>query len=251
MADKRPATPTRNPRVIIALGRGRTGKTVFLSWRAETAERDIPLRIIDADLNNPVLSQRYPGVDVPSGVDDDRRIWLEKQIGDLMAAASTDARHDMLLDLGGGDLLVKQWGSDLGLASLLEESGVDVVAVHMLGPDKADLAYLEDVESRNLFCPKRTALILNRGLVSPGRSAAEAFREVLASSVVKRVRDRGGRVAFMPPLSCMAAVERHDLKFREAGQAHAKLGPFDPIRVRRWLDVDMPAMRAELGDWIG
>ena len=243
--------PERNPQIVVTLGRGRTGKTVFLSWLAETAARDIPLRIIDADLNNPVLSKRFPDAVKSKGVDDERRIWLEAQFIQQMEAASTPGRFDVLLDLGGGDILMKRWEAELALADMLAGSSIEPIAVHMLGTDLADLSFLEDVEKRKLFCPPKTILILNRGLINPSRAAAEAFGEVMESDVVKHVLGRGGRIAVMPHLLCMEDVEKHGLRFAEAQDVTSPIrNPFNRVRVRRWLTVEMEEMRAGLGGWI-
>lgn len=241
--------PPRNPRLIVALGRGRTGKTVFLSWLLETARRDLPLRIIDADVNNPVLSQRYPEAVVPTGMGEARREWLEEQLEAQMATRDTDERHDILLDLGGGDLLVKHWGAELALASTLEQSGIDVIAVHMLGPDKADLAYLEDLETHGIFCPQRTVLLMNSGLIGAGRDPGVEFADVVKSSVVQRVKARGGKLKFMPPLTCMNDMERCEMTFQAAALNGKGLRLFNRTRLHQWLIRSMPPMASVFSEW--
>ena len=241
----------RKPRLIVTLGRGRTGKTVFLSWLREIADPSFPVRIIDADVNNPVLSERFSDVAKPRGMDDDRRNWLEDQFEEQVNAAAGPDRYDVLLDLGGGDLLIKRWGAELQLADLFASAEIDPVAIHMLGSDPADLAYLEDIEGRKLFCPERTILVLNQGLIPPSRSAGEAFADILNSEVVKAVISRGGRVVVMPRLACMEYVWKLKVPFQQAQDPYNGIRLFDRLRVRYWLNTEMEEMRTELGGWIG
>lgn len=250
---ERPAQ--RRPRMVVALGRGKVGKSVFLTWLAESSARACPLRIVDADPNNPVLVTRFPDAVAPEGEGpEERRMWLEREFERLIERAGTAEQEDMLLDVGGNDQLLKRMGGEMKLADLLIENGVDPVAVHIVGPDEADLRYLEDVENRGLFCPPMTVLVLNEGLVSSGRDPLKVYETTLSSDVVRKVTSpaRGGKLVFMPELACLREIEA---KGCTPGRAMTEwrainLGLFNHTRVNRWMREQMPAMRAELEGWL-
>jgi hypothetical protein len=253
-ADQTVDVVERRPILVIASGRGKTGKSAILSYIATTRRRTRPLRIIDADPKNASLSARLPEADTPPAIGEDRRIWIEQQFDKLVADAGTEHEHDMLLDLGGGDLLLKQWGHQIDLSSALIEEGVEPVLIHMLGPDDADLSHLADVETGRVFAPPRTIVVMNAGLVPPTQSAREAFKRIAGSALVQSVQNRGGRVVVMPSLDCMRELEQAGLSFAdvlaEGSDASRKLGFANMRRVRRWLREDMPAMHAKIADWL-
>jgi len=51
-------------------------------------------------------------------------------------------RFSLLLDLGGGDLLLRQLAREIGLVTFLARHAIRPVAIHFLGPDRDALAYL-------------------------------------------------------------------------------------------------------------
>ena len=250
-AEPIPTPTSRNPRLIVTLGRQRTGKTLLAQWYAETSPRDLPLRILDADQGEQVLSDRMPNAEASPRADDDRRNWLEAEIEKQMTAAASDKPYDVLLDPGGNDPQVKRWGAEMGLVDMLQSGGIDVIAIHLLGPDVADLNYMKEIETGNLFCPKKTIVILNKALVSPGQSPRIAFAEVADSDTVKGVEARGGRVVTMEALTDMPTLEKRRLKFMDVIEGKAKVQPFTVARTRHWLNGPMAALRGELADWIG
>jgi hypothetical protein len=243
----------RRPIAVIVSGRGKTGKSLFAWWLAGTSTGQAPLKIVDADPKNQSLANRCSSAEVPPGLGDDRRYWIEAQFDRLIADAGTPKQHDLLLDLGGGDLFLRRWGHEIDLASMLIDEGVDPVLVHMLGPDEADVSHLADVETGGIFAPPRTVVVLNAGLVPPNRSVATAFEKVLTCSAVQSVLGRGGKLVHMPALlDCMAEFESSGLPFDQVGGALARnaLGAINNRRVSRWLRQDMPAFRAAFGDWL-
>lgn len=257
MPDKRPAPTPRNPRLIVLLGRQRTGKTLLAQWYAETTTRDLPLRILDADQGEQVLSDRLEEAVPSPRADDDRRAWLEAEIEKQVTAAATEP-YDVLLDPGGSDPQMKRWGVQLDMVDMLQSAGVDVVAIHLLGPDVADLAYMKDIEEGNLFCPLRTIVLFNKALVSAGQTPQSAFAEVVKSDPVKRIMKRGGRVLgrddkplSIEPLRDMPFIEANKLKLLDVINRRGAAPLFVVARTRTWLNGPMAALRAELGDWIG
>jgi hypothetical protein len=255
VAEMESQTTAVRPRLVVALGRGRTGKSTFLRYVAETSSRTRPLRILDADPNNQTLCKHFPDAERPDIVDGaERHGWVESQIERMVLAAAGEGDvHDALLDLGGGDRLMKRLGKEVGLVPALEEAGVDVTAVHMIGPHDADLTFLDEVETSGLFSPRRVLVILNGGLAGD-RSVAKAFGSVTTSPVLEKIGSaaRGGRIMVMPPLACMSVLEEKDapsFAWCLTDEGRRAVGIFNAQRVRTWLD-GMSQLRAECGNWL-
>jgi hypothetical protein len=206
--------------------------------------------VVDADPKNSSLANRHPDVEIPSGIGEDRRISIEAKFDRLASDAGTPRQHDMLLDLGGGDLLLKRWGHDVALAGSLTEAGVDPVLIHLLGPDDQDLAHVSDVEAGQVFSPPRTILAVNYGLVATA-SLSEAFAKAQSSEVVKSIVKRGGKLVFMPRLDCLSAMENAGVTFLDARKGTlSNLKLLDRIRVNRWVREDMPKMLDPVRNWL-
>jgi hypothetical protein len=240
----------RRPRLVIASGRGRTGKSTLLSYLAATCSQRYPLVVVDADPKNSSLANRHPDAQVPSGIGEDRRVSIEAKFDQLASDAGTTRQHDMFMDLGGGDLLLKRWGHDVALAESLIEAGVDPVLIHLLGPSEQDLAHVQDLESGHAFAPPWTILVVNYGLVATAEPS-EAFAKAKTSKVVESIVERGGRLVFMPRLDCLAQMEEAGVTFSDARKGNlSKLKLLDRIRVNRWVREDMPKMLDPVRDWL-
>jgi hypothetical protein len=239
------------PKLVLALGRGKTGKSTFIRWAAETAlERGAEPVIADADRTNATLAAFFENVTRPeSPEDEDVRLWLNDFVD-----RQIDTRFSAFLDLGGGDLILKTWARDLELAPFLEHHGVVPVAVHFLGCDLDDLSYLRDIEESAGFRPRQTVIVLNEGLVPIGRVARTAFGPIIDHEVFRKVLDRGAVVARMPRLACMHEIERRRLSFAdaEAGRVKAaqdRIGPVNRQLIAIWRR-EMASAFAKIGQWM-
>jgi hypothetical protein len=67
------------------------------------------------------------------------------------------------------------------VAPLAEALEIGQAIVAGGGPDRDDLAYLRDLEEKQLFASEVTILLLNQALVPAGRLASAAFQPVLDS----------------------------------------------------------------------
>jgi len=239
------------PVLALALGRGKTGKSTFVRWAAEGAvSRGGLPTIADADRTNATLAAFFDGVErPPSPEDEDVRLWLNGLID-----RQIEERFSAFLDLGGGDLILKQWARDLELASFLEENGVSVVALHFLGCDIDDLGYLRDMEEEARFQPAKTALVLNEGLVPPGRSARTAFAPLVEDEIFRKAAGRGAVPVRMPRLACMHEVEQRRLSFEDASAGRVKAGQEKIGAVNRQLISiwrrEMAAAFATVAPWM-
>lgn len=231
------ATGRARPVFFVPLGRGNTGKTVLLRWAVERAHAEGRFPVIaDADRTNQTLAGYFDKVLSPhSNLDIDIKDWL-----DALIENQIETRATVVLDLGGGDLVLKQHAASMEMVPFLESHEVDVVAAHLIGPNLDDLAYLQSVEANATFAPARTILILNEGLISSGRSEQRAFEQVMAHRVFAEVVERGGRVVRMPRLGCLHEVEARRVSFAAAEAGHSKggvppLGLVNRQRVSIWL----------------
>jgi hypothetical protein len=247
-----PTAPERNPKLILPMGRGSRGKTLFARWlidRAANAGRT--LTVADGDRTNQTLARFFPhAVSPPSADDADVRPWM----ADLVETTIL-TRRDTLLDLGGGDLLLKATARDMDLLPWLTSLGVDVVPVHLLGPSIDDAAYLQSVEEGGLLASPSTVLVLNEGTVSPGRSAHAAFSETVQTMpIFAATVARGARLVSMPRLEPAPELEESGLAFLLAADGLAQpggrsLGPWKRQQVTIWLRR-MEERFAPVAEWL-
>ena len=101
--------------------------------------------------------------------------------------------------------------------------GIRVVVVHVVGPDAADLDYLDTCEAGGLFAAPATLIVQNAGLVMTPGGVSAAFAAISDHKTVQRVKGRGGVVTRMPLLVCMLEVTKRKLGFVEAYEG--KAGP--------------------------
>jgi hypothetical protein len=224
------------PKLVLTMGRGKTGKSTFIRWAGERAFRAGRSPVIaDGDRTNATLAAFFDGVSRPPSPDpDEMKQWLNAMIEDQI-----EQRYNVLLDLGGGDLVWKEHARDLELVSLCEKYGVEPVGVHFLGCDLDDLAYLRDVEEGGVFTPQKTILVLNEGIVPPGRSVTRAFDAVQNHDIYKAAFARGAKPVFMPRLGCMTEIDRRRIMFEdaEAGrvkEGQEKIGPINRQMIAIW-----------------
>lgn len=251
-AREAPPAPERNPKLILPMGRGSRGKTLLSRWlidRATNAGRT--LTVADGDRTNQTLARFFPhAVSPPSADDADVRPW----VADLVETTIL-CRRDTLLDLGGGDLLLKATARDMDLLPWLTSLGVDVVPVHLLGPSIDDVAYIQSVEDGGLLASPSTVLVLNEGTVAPGRSAHAAFSvTVQTQPIFGATVARGARLVAMPRLEPAPELEESGLPFHLAAQGLASagvrpLGPWKSQQVAIWLRR-MEANFASVLEWL-
>jgi hypothetical protein len=207
------------PRLIVAGGRGKVGKSVLLRYGIERhlANGGNPV-IADCDRTNATLAAFFPAAIRPKSAEDgDVRDWLNTLLDD-----QAEHQRTIYLDLGGGDLSLHAWARELDLVPFLQENGVTPVLVHCLGSDVDDLAYLRDLE--RVFAPPHTAIMLNEGMVPANKAPLSAFEPTLDDEVLQAAVRRGAKVVRMPRLGCMQQVEQRRLTFEAASARSSGLG---------------------------
>jgi hypothetical protein len=240
--DPVPSSATR-PKLVVTHGRGGTGKSTLvrvLLERSQGAGREAA--VADADRTNATLSAFFKNVLRPDHPDDQTvHDWLD----DLVNQQAED-RATVILDMGGGDQVFKRFAQELELAKLMDGAGIMPVALHLMGPDIDDLAYLHDVEQTGAFCPTATVLVLNEGLIRDARPADVAFAEVREHSIYKAALKRGAREVRFPKLACMQEVNSRRLLF---AAAETTLGLTNRQRVAIWRREVEKAL-APVADWL-
>ncbi len=239
-----PAVPSRSL-LWVALGRQRVGKTALLNATVQYFRSlGSPMEAWNADQQNRThsLSTFFPEASVPpeGGLIDGRR-WIEEKLAD-----QGQRRYHAVLDAGGGWTGFSSLVQEVPVLEALESRGTDVIGLFIVGPEQADLDYLDQFAESGSFLPKATAIVLNEGLVLSGRSARGAFASVTGSPVVKAAIARGAQIVEMPALSCMSEVTDRGITFAKAAMGEVKPGQapmslFDPVRVREWWTKKMPA----------
>jgi hypothetical protein len=239
-----PADPSDKRIAIMTEGRGRLGKTVVSNATVQFCrDKGATLEVWNADRQNETHSLNLFHADAlrpPSDDPEDKRLWLEARFDD-----QARRRFDSVLDIAGGDPLVRQLGKGARLVRTLERRNVLAVSMQVIGPDVADLDYLRLSLEAGLFMPNATLLVLNSGLVRSGRSVEGAFAEVTASKVFREALRLGAKVVWFPNLVCMSAVTDRGLTFKEALQGVAKPGQeplsfFDQSRVEIFWEDELP-----------
>ena len=245
----------RRPVLMIVVGRQRVGKTTFLNTavqflRAHGGE----VVVWNADKLNRTYSLSNFSDDVlePSSADaEDVKAWLEDCFAHL-----AQHRYDAVLDIGGGDTPLARLVEEVPIVRTMERRGIRVLLVHVLGPEMADLDYLERFLTESLLAPEATLIVLNDGLVLTGRSAHFAFAGVKQHPALIDAVLGGAKVVLMPKLSCMSQVTDRVLTFTDAMNGVDKPGAaplsfFDQERVAVWWERDLPAFFASIPElWL-
>lgn len=217
-----PGPAERRPKLVLPMGRGSRGKTMLCRWMIERAldAGRVPV-VADGDRTNQSLARAFSSVLSPPSADDaDVREWIAGLVEALLIE-----RQDTVLDLGGGDLVLKGLAREMDLLPWLTGLGVELVAVHLIGAASDDMAFLYSMEEGGLLAPPATILVLNEGMVPPGRSPHAAFSAtVQAHPILAATVARGARVVSMPRLEPASEVEERGLTFMAASENRVPAG---------------------------
>ena len=227
------------------LGRGRVGKTATATALVQFYRSlgcNLEVWNVDQQNANYSLSRFHSEVQEPpvgSGFEDRKR-WLEGRILD-----QSKRKYDAIVDFPGGDSTILRLAQEVRLVRMLERMGIRPVAVHVIGPSKADLDYLRQMVMSGLFMPEATIILLNGGVVQSGLSVDAAFSEIIADKVVCDAVDKGAELLTMPALPCMTGVMDLGIAFGDVavgrfGPGQEPLSPFDQERTSIWLEEELP-----------
>jgi hypothetical protein len=237
------------PKLVFTLGRGKGGKSMFTLWDADRAYANgRRLVILDADRTNATLSAFFEGVLRPRSADaDDVKNAINSVVEYQIRSIAEGTPISAFVDLGGGDLILKEHARDLDLVELCLASGIEPVALHFLSDDPEDLAYLRDIEESGAFCPKKTLLILNEGASKTRRFDAVKSDDIFISAI-----KRGAKWAIVPRLQCMLEIAKARAQFNAVAQGKVMVGEHPTVNRQftfRWLKA-MDEAFAPFVDWL-
>lgn len=113
--------PDHRPKLVVAQGRGGTGKSVFIRTvveRAQNAGREPA--VADADRTNATLPLFFADVIRPEYQDETSvHDWLDEVVNQQVEKKMT-----VVLDMGGGDQVFKRFARELELAPAMEAAGI-------------------------------------------------------------------------------------------------------------------------------
>jgi hypothetical protein len=231
--------------VLVAVGRGKTGKTTKIRWIADVAiTRGVMPLIGDADRTNPTLAAYFPDlVQRPPGASDDE---IGHWFGSMVKQALRE-RRPLLVDFGGGDRVLKSLSAEIDLPGFLGAKGHGLVVLHSIGADADDLSYLDETERDGLLTPERTAVVFNAGVIPAGRSIQAVLKEHEKNEVLHRAFRRGVKFIVMPALKVMPLLDAGRIRFTEA--APPRIDEWEQQYVIGWLRKMQDAF-APIAEWL-
>lgn len=230
--------------LAVGLGRGFGGKSTGLAelvWRARNGGRD--MIVADGDPRSRTLAGMFEGATHPPTEElPDVKAWLTGVLNQMVRE-----RRSAVLDLGGGDRVLQEYGRDLRLVEFCARRGIQPLALYFLGPEEEDLRHVQSIWEAEYFRPERALLVLNEGVIREGRTVAGAFARTVADAGFKRMVDAGAVPVLMRRLACMDLLRQRGLGLyaAAAGDGEAPLDPVEQFMVEDWL-ADLEKRRAEL-----
>lgn len=255
MPDTNTVTELRQPLLLVVVGRQRVGKTSVVNTIIQKVrEAGGQLQVWNADNNNTSynLGMFYDDVLSPSSSNSgDVRQWLEQRFSDQITR-----RFDAVLDVGGGETPFTKLIQEIPFIDELESDGIRVVVIHVVGPEQADVDYLQAFADNDVLQSKATLIFFNGGLVMGDSTVESAFLPIARHPSIKQAVLMGAKVVIFPRLACMSEVTNRALTFREATTdlakgGHTSMSRFDRTRTRLWFDKLVPAALAKVPDlWL-
>ena len=228
-------------KVLFFIGRGRVGKTHLLRWAAETAaERGGDFIVSAADPTNRALVNYLDDVAQPPTTDPvEVRDWLLSLLQHAMSQNTS-----LMIDLGGGDTSLTELLRVLpNLTELMEEGGLEPVALHLVGTDAHDLHALATTEQMG-FRPKATAIVLNEVYARGGQRYR--FDDVTSHPVYQAAINRGAVPIWMPAL--IEEVARYCARDEGRFLDLPRSKPFFAQALKNWLGA-MSAEFSSIATW--
>ncbi|GEO43031.1 hypothetical protein SAE02_71790 [Skermanella aerolata] len=242
-----PNASPRAPVLAIGFGRGFGGKSTLLTevaYRARNQGRDVI--VADFDARSKTLADLFPGAVVPQT---EELPDLKTEFSKLLNRMAKD-KASAVVDFGGGDRFMLEYGRDLRLVEFCERRGIEPVAIYVLGPEVEDLRHCLSIYEAGYFRPKRTILMLNEGVIREGRTVVGAFEQTMADPGFQRMVSGGAVPMLMTRLPCMDAIKERRLNLYEAA-TNGQLDPVEEFMLDDWLaDLETKRQKFNVGDWL-
>jgi hypothetical protein len=238
------------PVLAVGLGRGFGGKSTVLAelvWRARNQGRN-PI-VADGDARSKTLAGLFPDATFPATEElPDVKSWLSGVLNRMVKE-----KRSAVLDLGGGDRVLLEYGRDLRLVDFCARKGIEPLALYVLGPEPEDLSHVLSIYKGGYFKPSRTLLILNEGVLREGRTVSGAFEKTMTHPGFETMVAEGARPILMTRLACIDLVKSLGVGFYAAasGEGEAPLDPVEEFMTADWIE-DLEAKRRAAGaqDWL-
>ena len=236
------------PVLVVGFGRGDSGKSTVLmemAWRAQNIGRDV--LVADFDAQSKTIRTFFPDAIVPVS---DELPDVKAEFAKLLNRVGKG--ESAIVDFGGGDQFMKEFGKDLQVISFCAKRGVKPVAVFVLSPDEENLRHCLSVFESGHFMPDRMIIILNEGVIREGKTVRGAFEDTMKDPGFQRMIKAGAKPLLLTRLPCMglvkkaAAEDKQAMNFYAAAAGDAGLDMVEQFMVETWLD-DYEAKRKKLG----
>jgi hypothetical protein len=226
------AGPPRR-RLILALGRGKSGKTIWARWLTEAMRaRGMNPVVADADTVGSGLCRYEEGALRLYRRDGAIQSWWDAVLADSEDRIGRPIVVDFSLDQGVIDRVDPE---GIDFRDRYAEIGFDVTKVCFFAPDTGDADAFVTNGAR--VTATDTLLVLNEG--APGERGSGQFDRVLAHPAVREAIDNGAGVARMPALRSDLAVDRDIaslMAFSKLGVPGQEPLSFKRVTMRTWLD---------------
>ena len=237
-----------SPVLAVGLGRGGGGKSTGLAelvWRAKSQGRDVI--VADGDARSKTLSGLFPDAIRPASEEvEDVKEFITGLLDRIL-----EENRSAVLDLGGGDRSLVEFGRDLKLVEFCENVGIQPLAIYFLGPDPEDLAHVVTLWQAGFFRPERSLLVFNEGIIRSGKTPVGAFDKTVSNADLEAMVTAGAKPIFMHRLAVMDAAKASGGGLYDAAAGKGSFGPTQRHMVLQWIKT-FEAERKQLGvaDWL-
>lgn len=237
-----PAQATKERDLVLCMrhGRGRLGGSTLLDLLIQLGRASGRSVLVgDGDRGNPTLSALYPpgsagGASRPKSDEvPDVKDWITDCVGDGMKHSAS-----VVIDLGGGDRVLQEYGQDFGLVEFCESQGMQPLGLFFCGPEMDDFEHILRIWRAGYFRSSRSVLVFNEHLVPSGRTPAGAFDDIRARPELTELVEGGMRPMRVGRLPCMPQVRASGLTLLEAAGSGRDGKVLDPVRqfmVKQWI----------------
>jgi hypothetical protein len=245
-----PVSPVdRLPVLAIGFGRGFGGKSTLLTEIAQRAvNQGRSVIVADFDARSRTLADLFPDAMVPPT----EELPDVKDAFTKLLNRMTTEKKSAVVDFGGGDRFMLEYGRDLELVEYCEMFEIDPVAIYVLGPELEDLRHCLSIYEAGYFRPERTILVLNEGVIRDGKTVVGAFEKTTKDPGFQKMLADGAKPMLVTRLPCMDLVKDSRLNFYEAAiRSGSPLDPVEGFMLMKWLK-GLEAKRQKLGiaDWL-
>lgn len=231
-------------------GRGRLGGSTDADRVIQRARHQgRRVKPLDGDLRSRTLSNLYPafdadGVPILDGATSPEseelpavKKWLGVEFDQMVEECVS-----RVLDLGGGDRWLHEYGRDLAIGEFCRDYNVGLTQAFYIGPDVEDFRHVLQILKSGDLKDARTLLVLNEGVIRQGQTTEGAFDPIVAHPDFLAILKDGARVVVMPRLTCLDQLRARGFGFYDAieGQPDKdgkRASPTLQHMTKKWLDV--------------